>query len=61
MPGKVYDYRCGHCDHVEKDVFVYGEQAVYCPKCDSVMGRMVSAPGMVKTNFHDKPKVRDRK
>ena len=58
MPGKVYDFKCGHCGHFEADQFVYDEKAIACPVCNSIMTRQFPSPGLVKTNFHDKPKVR---
>lgn len=58
MPGKVYDFKCGHCGHVHENEFVYDTTVVHCDKCGSIMTRQFPSPGLVKTNFHDKPKVR---
>lgn len=57
---KVFDFLCKHCGNKEMDLLIKPEDAPECPKCNSIMTKMVSSPGMVKTNFHDKPKVRER-
>lgn len=56
---KIFDYKCESC-HKTDERFVKSQQdAVYC-ECGKQMTRMVSAPGMVKTNFADKTGFKPR-
>jgi putative FmdB family regulatory protein len=57
---KVFDFKCKTCQHVELNVLVKPDSVTACQECGDTMTKLVSAPGLLKTNFHDKPKVRDK-
>lgn len=57
---KVFDYKCNYCQVIEPNVLVKPDEAPVCKECGEEMIKLVSAPGLLKTNFHDKPKVRDK-
>ena len=58
----VFDYECKKCDRVDEIVqYIIADKETYkCPDCGEKMERMLSAPGLLKTNFHDKPSVKRR-
>ncbi len=60
MMFKVFDYKCKPCQNVEMNVLAKPEDAPDCPQCGCIMTKLASSPGLLKTNFHDKPKVRDK-
>lgn len=56
---KVYDYKC-QCGVVEERM-VRDPDNVQCRSCGRIMERLVSAPGMVHTNFANKTGFKVRK
>lgn len=57
---KVFDFKCDQCGHTEDDVMIKHDNYPDCSKCNSKMTKLVASVGLLRTNFHDKPKVRDR-
>ncbi len=57
---KIYDYKCEVCHTIDERLVKSQHDVVYC-KCGGLMNRMVSAPGMVKTNFADKTGFKPRR
>jgi len=59
---KLFDYRCEKCNNIEeKYISDATTEVVTCSKCGGQMVRLLSSPGMVKTNFADKPGFKIRK
>lgn len=56
---KLIDYRCDKCNMVEERL-VSNDEVSQTHECGHTMTRMVSAPGMVKTNFADKTGFKKR-
>jgi len=58
----IFDYQCKYCG-LEKEVIVHrsDQQEPKCPECEQVMTMKPSAPGLLRTNFHDKPSVRRKR
>lgn len=55
-----FDYRCKHCGY-EKEIISHKTiDEPMCPECEQKMQKMMPAPGLLKTNFHDKPSVKSR-
>ena len=53
---KIFDYKCQSCGTVDEKI-VKDDKEIIC-KCSGIMVRLPSAPGMVKSNFHDSTKFR---
>lgn len=56
-----FDYQCRYCGFVKEFINYKEKEEPNCPECEQKMQRLVSAPGLLRTNFHDKPSVRSRK
>jgi len=57
----ILDMKCDDCDfELELVVQRSNCEIQRCSKCNGVMSRQVSAPGMVKTNFADKTGFKNR-
>lgn len=57
----IYDYICPNCEKQTEILVQNSEAEVICNECRTRLVRLLSSPGLLKTNFHDKPKVKERK
>jgi putative FmdB family regulatory protein len=57
----IFDYVCGPCGQSREILTLTSkENPVYCIKCNEEMSKAMPAPGLLVTNFHDKPSVKTR-
>lgn len=61
MTLRIYDFKCVDCGTVNEQLVKKDTTAIECQECSGVAKRMVSAPGMVQTNFADKTGFKTRK
>jgi len=54
---KLYDFKCKYCGKVE-EVMATANTVRKCSDCDLPMARMIPAPGMIRGNAADKPRVK---
>lgn len=54
---KFYDYKCNNCGKVEEHLVKGDNPVVQCSCGSTDCTKLVSAPGGIKTNFHDRPKT----
>ena len=55
----MYDYRCKYCGYEKEIITRIAEMDdQVCPECEQRMERLVSSPGLLCTNFHDRPAIR---
>ena len=57
---EIFDFCCPSCECVDERYIKDGD-VQKCKQCGTNMNRLVSAPGMVKGNFADKPGFRGNK
>lgn len=55
----IFDYKCEYCGSI-KEVIVHKSdiQEPICAECEQKMVKLPSSPGLLRTNFHDKPSVK---
>lgn len=58
----IFDYVCPECKTIREILCLSNNprQTVTCSKCDVEMNKMLGAPGLLVTNFHDKPSPKQR-
>jgi putative FmdB family regulatory protein len=44
---KVFDYSCNKCGKTIEKMVSNSEEVVYCPSCDSIMNKLLSAPNVI--------------
>jgi len=60
MAYKIVDFYCDSCGNTQEVMVKCDSQVVQCYGCKVPMRKIISAPGMVKTNCNDKPGFRNR-